>query len=169
MRFEGEREVGAPATLLWRMLHDGAVLRRVVPGCTEMRALHAGSYAAILQARVGPVADTYRGTFTIEDLRPGAELEVQVAARGRCGRLDVALRVALFPGGMPRSTALRYAADASVGGLASRLGAGALAVAGHHFTRGFFDDLERAAGNGHRRQRTISALSPAGTSSPTTG
>lgn len=160
MRFHGEREVGAPITQVWRMLHDRTVLRRVVPGCTEMRALDTGSYAAILQARVGPVADTYRGTFTIEDLRPGSELEVQVVARGRCGYLDVALRVALTPGCRPRTTALRYAADASVGGLASRLGGHVLSVAGHHFTHGFFDDLERAVRHG------VAAIDPAAAGQP---
>lgn len=148
MRFDGEREVGAPVAQVWRALHDGEVLRSVIPGCADMRPLGAGAFASTLQARVGPIADSYRGTFTIDDLRPGFELQVRVAARGRCGRLDVTLRVGLDRGPCSRTTALRYAADASVGGLASRLGSGALTVVGHHFTCGFFDGLERAVRRG---------------------
>lgn len=129
MRFDGEREVGAPVAQVWRMLHDRAVLRTVLPGCVEMTALGPGAYAAILQAR--------------------------------CGRLDVALRVALAGGARPRTTALRYAADASVGGLASRLGAAALTVAGHHFTCGFFDDLEQAVRRGAAIGTTADARQPA--------
>lgn len=161
MRFDGEREVGAPVAQVWRMLHDSAVLRTVVPGCVEMTALGPGAYAAILQARVGPVADTYRGRFTIDDLHPGSELQVRVAARGRCGRLDVALRVALASGARPRTTALRYAADACVGGLASRVGAAALTVVGHHFTCGFFDDLEQAVRRGAAIGTAADARQPA--------
>ncbi len=147
MRFDGEREVGAPVAQVWRMLHDAEVLRAVVPGCAEMRPLGAGAFAASLQARVGPVADTYRGTFTIDDLRLGTELRVRVDARGRCGRLELTLVVALAEGS-DGSTMLRYLAEAHVRGLVSRLGAPALTVVGGHFTAGFFDDLERAVRRG---------------------
>lgn len=146
MRFDGEHEVGAPVAQVWRALHDGQVLRAVVPGCVEMRRLTTGVHAATLQARVGPVADTYRGTFTIDDLVPGSELRVRVSARGRCGRLDVTLGVVLL--GRPGTTVLRYGADATVGGLAGRLGSGALAVVGQHFTCGFFQSLDRAVRRG---------------------
>lgn len=148
MRFDGEREVGAPVAQVWRMLHDGEVLRSVVPGCTELRPLGAGAFTAILQARVGPVADTYRGTFTIDDLRPGTALRVRVDARGRGGRLELNLDVTLSEGAGPGGTALHYRAEARVRGLVSRLGAPALTVVGGHFTCGFFDDLERAVRRG---------------------
>jgi carbon monoxide dehydrogenase subunit G len=145
MRFDGEREVGAPVAQVWRMLHDGQVLCAVIPGCAEMRPLGAGAYAAALQARVGPVADTYRGTFTIEDLRAGTELRVRVDARGRCGRLELTLVVTLAQGPGADNAVLRYRADARVRGLASRLGMPALSVVGGHFTAGFFSQLDRAA------------------------
>jgi len=147
MRFDGQREVGAPVAQVWGMLHDGEVLRSVIPGCTEMRPRGAGAFAASLQARVGPVADTYRGTFTIDDLRPGTELRVRVDARGRCGRLELTLLVTLLEG-TDRTTTLGYRADARVRGLVSRLGAPALTVVGGHFTCGFFDDLDRAVRRG---------------------
>lgn len=148
MRFEGEREVGAPVMRVWAMLHDGQVLSSVIPGCTEMRPVGVGSYAATLQARVGPVADSYRGTFRIEDLRPGSELRVRVDARGRCGRLELTLVVVLAEGTRSGTTALRYRADAQVRGLVSRLGTPTLTLVGGHFTCGFFDDLEQAVRRG---------------------
>jgi len=127
------------------MLHDGEVLRSVIPGCADLRPTGAGTYAATLQARVGPVADTYRGTFTIDDLCAGRELRVRVDARGRCGRLELTLVVALAAAVGPDSTVLRYRADAQVRGLASRLGTPTLTIVGGHFTTGFFDQLDRAA------------------------
>lgn len=143
MRFSGERQAPAPVTQVWGALHDRQTLLAVIPGCEEMVPRGAGRYDATLRARVGPVGDTYRGSFTIEDLRPGAELRVQVEAGGRCGRLLVDLRVALAQAEGPDITALRYVADATVGGFVARLGAATLTVAGGHFTGCFFDGLDR--------------------------
>lgn len=144
MRFSGERQVSAPVAQVWAALHDSEVLRSTIPGCEELVPLEAGTYAATLAARVGPVTDAYRGTFSIEDGRPGSEIRVRVGARGRCGRLDVDLRVTLMTGTRPATTTLRYDADAAVGGFVSRLGKATLTVAGGHFTGGFFRDLDRS-------------------------
>jgi carbon monoxide dehydrogenase subunit G len=148
MRFTGERQVLAPVAEVWAALHDRDVLRSIIPGCEEMVPLDAGTYAATLRARVGPVTDTYRGSFSIEDLRAGSETRVRVGARGRCGRLEVSLLVALTKGLRPGTTALRYQADATVAGIVSRLGAATLTVAGGHFTSCFFRDLDRSLREG---------------------
>ena len=148
MRFSGERPVPAPVARVWAALHDSDVLRLTIPGCEDLVPLETGTYAATLAARVGPVADTYRGTFSVEDLRAGSELRVRVGARGRCGRLDVDLRVHLASGPRRGTTALRYDADASVGGFVSRLGKATLPVAGGHFTGCFFRELDRSFGRG---------------------
>lgn len=144
MRFSGERQVAAAASAVWDVLHDGDVLRTTIPGCQDMAPLGEGRYAATMQARVGPVADTYRGQFSIADLRLGEHLAVDVDARGRCGSLQLGFEVWLTEGRHPGSTLLRYDAQARVRGLASRLGKPAMQVAGGHFTACFFRDLERA-------------------------
>lgn len=147
MRFSGEREVPAPLAQVWAALHDSEVLRSTIPGCEDLVPLDAGLYAATLAARVGPVTDTYRGTFSLEDLRPGSEIRIRVGARGRCGRLEVNLRVTLTTG-RPGTTAVHYDADAAVSGFVSRLGKPTLTVAGGHFTGCFFRDLDRSLRRG---------------------
>ncbi len=144
MRFDGTRQVRAPRAALWQALHDPQVLRELVSGCESMTHLRDTTYAATLAARVGPVADVYRGTFTIDDLREGEQLRVRVTARGRCGRLEVDLRVRLTDGPRPEVTSVTYVADAVVGGLVSRVAGAALRVAGNHFTGCFFRGLDRA-------------------------
>ncbi len=144
MRFSGERQVPRPVEHVWAALHDSEVLRATIPGCEELVPLDTGKYAATLAARVGPVADTYRGAFSIEDLHPGSALRVHVEGRGRCGRLEVDLRVRLATGRHPGATALRYEAHATVGGFVARLGNAALTIAGGHLTGCFFRDLDRS-------------------------
>lgn len=148
MRFSGERQVMAPVGEVWATLHNRSVLGSIIHGCEEMLPLDDGRYAATLLARVGPMTDTYRGIFAIEDLRPGTDLRVRVGARGRCGRLDVDLRVVLGHGREPGTTELGYVADATVGGFVARLGTPTLSVAGSHFTGCFFRDLDRSLRRG---------------------
>ncbi len=143
MRFSGERALHTPLAQVWAALHDPDVLRTTIPGCVDLVPLGSGRYAATLAARVGPLADTYCGAFSIEDLRPGSALRVRVEGRGRCGRLDVDLRVRLAEG-RTAPTTLRYDADASVRGLVARLGQATLSVAGGHLTGCYFRDLDRA-------------------------
>ena len=144
MRFDGTREVQVGRDVVWQALHDPAVLRELVTGCESMRPLRDGTYAATMVARVGPLNDTYRGTFTITDGRDGEALRVAVDAKGRCGRLDLTLEVRLADG--PRgSTTIEYAAHARVGGLVSRVSGAALRVFGNHFTGCFFRGLGRVS------------------------
>ena len=144
MRFTDVRHMTAEPEDVWEALHDREVLRAAIPGCELLKPLGAGEYAAILAARVGRLADTYRGSFSITDTVPGTALVVSVAGRGRCGTLEVDLRVRLDDGRRPGTTALVYDAHARVGGLVARLGRAPLTVAGGHITGCFFRDLERA-------------------------
>ena len=142
MRFSGERHVPATLEVVWASLHDPDVLRAVVPGCAEVVPLTGSTYSAALEARVGRIADVYRGTFRITDVQPGTELRVRAGAAGRFGRLEVDLYVTLAAGRVAGTTTLRHDAAARVHGAVSRLGRPALTVAGGHFTARFFRDLE---------------------------
>jgi carbon monoxide dehydrogenase subunit G len=144
MRFVDMRQVQAPMTDVWAALHDCDVLRRVIPGCERLHPLGNGEYAATLAARVGRLADTYRGTFAIDDRRSGTDLLVTVTGRGRCGRLELELDVRLREGPAPHLTMLAYDAQARVGGLVARLGQVPLTLAGGHITATFFRELDRA-------------------------
>jgi carbon monoxide dehydrogenase subunit G len=150
VRFSGERQVGTPVEQVWEALHDSEVLRTIIPGCEDLVPLETGRYAATLAARVGPVADTYRGTFSIEDLCALSEIRVRVEGRGRWGRLEVDLRVGLTTGRWPAATSLRYDAHATVSGFVARLGNATLTVAGNHLTGCFFRDLDRSLRPGVR-------------------
>ncbi len=69
---------------------------------------------------------------------------VSVSGRGRCGTLELDLRVRLEAGSTAGTTALAYDAHARVGGLVARLGRAPMTIAGGHITGCFFRDLERA-------------------------
>jgi uncharacterized protein len=153
MRFTDVRQVAAPVEEVWSALHDPEVLRVAIPGCQRLTPVGPGEYSADLAAKVGRLADTYRGTFTISDTHPRSGLTVSVASRGRCGTLDLELEVLLDALGP--STALHYDARASVGGLVARLGRTPLTLTGGHLTGCFFRELERAL---RGRMRPLTAV-----------
>src|SRR5690242_16938218 len=131
MRFTDVRHMAAEPEHVWEALHDREVLRAAIPGCEHLSPLGTtGEYAAVLAARVGRLADTYRGSFSISDTVPGTALAVAVAGRGRCGTLEVDLRVRLDDGPCAGTTSLVYDAHARVGGLVARLGRAPLTIAG---------------------------------------
>ncbi len=156
MRFTGERQVQAEVEHVWAGLHDREVLRAAIPGCEALVPVAPGRYAATLAARVGPVADTYRGDFSIHDGCSRSQLRVRIGGRGRFGRLEVDLDVSLA-GHHTGSTTLRYDAHAEVGGMVARLGNATLSVAGGHLTGCFFRDLDRALRHASRAGR-VAAL-----------
>jgi len=142
MRFSDVRQITAPVAQVWTVLHDSETLLATIPGCERLSPLGGGRHSATLAARVGRLADTYRGTFAIQDTCPDSELLVSVAGHGRCGSLELDLRVRLHEGFAPATTALAYDARC-VSGLVGRLGRAPLMVAGSHITGCFFRDLER--------------------------
>jgi carbon monoxide dehydrogenase subunit G len=144
MRFTGERELATPVAQVWEALHDGEVLRRAIPGCEELVPVGGGRFAATLAVRVGPVADVYRGSFAIEDVRAGQALVVRIEGRGRFGRLAVDLQVSLVESSPCGDTTLRYDAHAAVSGFVARVGTATMSVVGGHLTGVFFRDLDRS-------------------------
>jgi|SRR4051794_11515036 carbon monoxide dehydrogenase subunit G len=159
MRFTDVRHVAGQPAEVWNALHDREVLHEAIPGCERLNPLGDDEYAAILAARVGRLADTYRGTFSIDDIAHEQELRVNVFGRGRAGSLEVDLYVRLEEGPTAHTTALRYDATARVAGLVSHLGRATLTIAGGHITGCFFRDLDRAMRA--RARRTRSALATA--------
>lgn len=143
MRFTGERDVAASADEVWRALHDPDVLRRTIPGLRTLTPVGPGDYSATLGVQVGPLSDTYRGLFSVVGHLPTSTIRVHVEGRGRAGRLELDLHVALSDA-CGRATYLRYDASARVSGLVARLGSATLNVAGAHLTGCFFRDLDRA-------------------------
>ena len=157
MRFTGERRLQTPIHEVWAALHDREVLRDAIPGCEQLEPLGADRFAATLAVRVGPVADTYRGTFAIEDVREGDALVVRIEGRGRFGRLAVDLDVRLVESARTGQTVLRYDAHATVSGLVARVGASTMSVVGGHLTGMFFRDLDRSLRVAPARRR-VAAL-----------
>src|SRR4051794_27658798 len=138
MRFTDVRHVAGQPADVWQALHDREVLRAGVPG--RLIELGDDEYVAILADH----AETYRGLLCVVDRAPGSDLTVQLAGRGRCGTLEVALDMRLRDGGVPGTTALLCDVRVHVDGVVAVPGQ-ASPTAEEVVASRFFADLDDAA------------------------
>lgn len=121
MEFTGEHLVPAPIDKVWAGLNDPEILRRSIPGCTEMLQTGDSEFTASVVVRVGPVSATFKGKVELNDLDPPNGYTL--SGRGQGGPAGFAkgsAKIHLTPdvGG----TRLAYTADVDIGGKLASVG-----------------------------------------------
>lgn len=117
----GETLIAATQPRVWEALNDPAVLRSSILGCQALEKVSDTDFNAIVTARVGPIATTFRGNLTLSELDPpnGYTLTGQ-GQGGAAGFAKMEARVSLQPQG--NQTLLRYTAQAEIGGKLASVG-----------------------------------------------
>jgi carbon monoxide dehydrogenase subunit G len=117
----GEILIAATQPRVWEALNDPAVLQSSIVGCQALEKVSDTDFNAIVTARVGPIATTFRGSVALSDLDPpnGYTLTGQ-GQGGAAGFAKMTARVSLQPRG--DQTLLRYTAQAEIGGKLASVG-----------------------------------------------
>ncbi len=121
MEFVGEHVIPAPIGEVWSGLNDPEVLRRSIPGCTEMLRTGESEYTASVVVRVGPVSATFKGKVELSDLDPPHGYTL--SGRGQGGPAGFAkgsAKVRLTSEG--DGTRLAYVANVDIGGKLASVG-----------------------------------------------
>ncbi|GEO84781.1 MULTISPECIES: CoxG family protein [Alphaproteobacteria] len=121
MEFTGEHLVPAPIDKVWSGLNDPEVLRRSIPGCTEMLQTGESEFTASVVVKVGPVSATFKGKVELSELNPPHGYTL--SGRGQGGPAGFAkgsARIRLTPEG--EGTRLAYVADVDIGGKLASVG-----------------------------------------------
>ena len=121
MEFTGEHLVPAPIDKVWAGLNDPEILRRSIPGCTDMLQTGDSEFTASVVVRVGPVSATFKGKVELSDLDP--PYGYTLSGRGQGGPAGFAkgsAQIRLTPEG--EGTRLSYIADVDIGGKMASVG-----------------------------------------------
>lgn len=122
MDMTGEYDIAAPRDVVWAALNDPEVLKQCIPGCETLEARSPTEFAARVRLKIGPIAATFNGAVTLEDIK--APESYAIAGQGQGGAAGFAkgrAAVTLADTG-PETTKLSYTAKADVGGKLATLG-----------------------------------------------
>jgi carbon monoxide dehydrogenase subunit G len=139
MELQGQVKIPAARAKVWAALHDPAVLREAIPGCTDLQQLGDGEFSVLVEGRLGMVRATFNAILTFSDETPMQRTAVSAAAlAGNVGSANGRAAVTLSEEN--GDTLVIYEADGEVGGKLTQVGtrlidSTALDVANRFFAR----------------------------------
>lgn len=165
MEFSGEYRIPVPREQVWEALNDPAALQACIAGCTRLERTADNEFEATVQARVGPIAVTFRGGVTLSDLEPPHRYTLTGQGRGgAAGFAKMCAVVTLEADGA--TTVLHYDAQAEIGGKLASLGSRLVQTVAKKNADDFFGALTRRLGGGETPQEAALAPSAAAQASP---
>ncbi|PZX17495.1 hypothetical protein LX81_01218 [Palleronia aestuarii] len=121
MELSGRRTIEAPREEVWAAILDPAVLKRCVPGCTEMTGNPDDGFEATVVQKVGPVKATFKGNIVLAEMQ--APERVRITGEGKGGAAGFAKGGAdVTLSEDANGTVLEYDVEAKVGGKLAQLG-----------------------------------------------
>ena len=142
MKLDGRVRVALPREEAWRRINDPDVLRRCVPGLTELVQTRDDHFDAVIEMALPAIKGRFEGSVEFVERAPPERLRVQFSGKGAPGFLlgDVALD--LLPGGA--ATEFAYTAEVQLGATVARLGQRMISGVAKSMAAEFFEALERA-------------------------
>ncbi|MDA4846330.1 SRPBCC family protein [Hoeflea poritis] len=121
MEMQGEERIAASREAVWAALNDPEILKQCIPGCQSLEMTGENEMSAAVKLKVGPVSATFKGSVTLENIRPPEGYTITGEGKGGIagfakGGADVALRED------GAETVLTYDVKAQVGGKLAQLG-----------------------------------------------
>jgi carbon monoxide dehydrogenase subunit G len=158
MRIAGTATLHAPVETVYQTLRDPAVLVRTIPGCERLEEVGEDAYAMTVTAGVASVRGTYAGDVRLTDHRAPNGFVLRASGSGTPGTVSADVTVDLSPG-QDGTTELKYAADATVGGMIGGVGQRLLTTVAKRTAGEFFDAVNQVLARGGEEE---AALTPGG-------
>lgn len=145
MELTGTHRIAATPPQVWAAITDPDMLRRCVPGAETVEREGDDAYAVIMVAAVGPLRARFKGRLQLQDVRaPDACVMVFEGEAGGTGFGRGRASVQLSPDA--EATALRWSAQAEVGGKLAQVGSRLIDGVARKLSQDFFNALQRELG-----------------------
>ena len=118
----GEIIVDLDRAAVFAFVSDPVRLAQCIPGCSDLREIAPGRYAAQLTSRVAYITVKFKVIAEIVKMEPPSAIEVKLTgdAIGLAGRLVAGAAIELADAG--ERTAIRYSAEVTLSGKLGGLG-----------------------------------------------
>jgi uncharacterized protein len=143
MKIDGTHEIHAKRDRVFAAMIDPEALKRCIPGCEQLERTGENAYATTLRAGVGSIKGVFKGSVTLEDVRPPEHYRMIVEGKGQpgflkgSGALDLAERDGV--------TVVTYAGDVNVGGTLAGVGQRMIQGSAKMMASQFFTAIEAEA------------------------
>jgi len=145
MTMTGEATLPAARLEVWTLLNDPAVLKACIPGCQSLERTGDNGFAAVVKAKIGPVAATFKGKVELSDIVPNVSYTITGEGEGGvAGFAKGGAKVSLAD--VAGGTLLRYDVEAHVGGKMAQLGSRLIDGVAKGMADKFFASFAKAAG-----------------------
>ncbi|MEJ0097036.1 MAG: carbon monoxide dehydrogenase subunit G [Bauldia sp.] len=136
----GEVKIAAPRAKVWAALHDPAILKASIPGCTELTKVSDSEMTATVEAKMGMVRATFAGTVTLSNVKPPESFTITGEGKGGAvGSADGGADVKLTE--VNGDTVLRYTARGQVGGKLAQVGTRLIDATARQMADQFFNNF----------------------------
>lgn len=122
MKMSDSQRIAAPKEQVWAALNDPAVLKKCIPGCTDLAMTGPHDMTATVVIKVGPVKATFGGKVTLSDLDPPSSYRISGEGSGGIAGFAKGGALVRLEAESESVTILHYDVDAQIGGKLAQLG-----------------------------------------------
>lgn len=137
MQIKGQHVFNNDPTDLWRYLTDPKVLTRITPGVESMEEDGPDRYRIHSRVIMGPVNGLFDGHISLKDTIPPKSFVLAMEQKSKMGNVTAEITIQLDQNGSTDTT-IRYAGEARLSGLLSRMGQRVLGGVLNSLTKQFF-------------------------------
>ena len=141
MEMTGEHEIPANISEVWKALNNPDILKKCIPGCTELEAIDSQHLKATIALKIGPVSAKFKGEVELSDIIEPQSYRIYGEGKGGAagfakGGANVKLEEI-----DENNTVLRYEVDAKIGGKLAQLGSRLIDSTSKKLAGKFFDNF----------------------------
>ena len=142
MELVGSRTIGRSREMVWEAVLDPDVLKKCIPGCSEVNGSASDGYEAVVTQKIGPVKATFRGSLELSDVVPQERCVIN--GQGKGGAAGFARGVATITlADSAEGTEVGYSVTVKVGGKIAQIGSRLITGVARHLANQFFDHFEQ--------------------------
>lgn len=141
MKLDGTCLLDASRPLVWDVLNDGAILHRLLPGCSRFTQVGEHEYEVTVAVGVAAVKGVYSARVKIENRRAPESYDLTMNGKGVGGVVRGTARILLAD--RAEGTEVSVSGDGQVGGVIVAVGHRLLSAASQVMLAEFFRSLER--------------------------
>ena len=146
MKMIDEIRIEASRDEVFAALNDPEILSQAIPGCRDLKQTSETELTATVQAKVGPVKATFKGSVTLSNIKAPESYTISGAGKGgAAGFAKGSAQVTLLEDG--KSTILRYEVNAEVGGKLAQVGSRLIEGSSKKLANEFFETFSNLVGS----------------------